>query len=96
MREIIEGRTWVGKHILGIEFFQQFEGSGAMAYRSNNSIQTGTVSIRQGMLCQSLDGTALSKDLCGYVYKNPTGTAENQDEYIAALPASLRYFTVTR
>ncbi len=96
LRDIVEGRTWVGKHILGTEFFQQIDRSGAMAYRSKNSIQTGTVSIRQGMLCQRFDGTALSKDLCGYVYKNPAGTAASQDEYIASLPASLRYFTVTR
>ena len=66
-----------------------------MAYRSRNSIQTGTVSIREGMLCQRFEGTALSKDLCGYVYKNPNGTAATQDEYVASLPASLRFFTVT-
>jgi adenylate cyclase len=96
LRSIVEDRTWIGKHVNGIEFFQQIDRSGSMAYRSKNTIQTGTVSIREGMLCQRFDGTALSKDLCGYVYKNPVGTAATQDEYIASLPASLRYFTVTQ
>jgi adenylate cyclase len=96
LRKIIEDKTWIGKHANGTEFFQQIDRSGSMAYRSKNSIQTGIVKIRQGMLCQRFDGTALSKDLCGYVYKNPVGTPATQDEYIASLPASLRYFTVTQ
>jgi adenylate cyclase len=96
LRSIIENKTWIGKHENGIEFIQQNERSGTMAYRSKNSIQTGTVSIRQGMLCQRFEGTTLSKDVCGYVYKNPTGTAGTHDVYIAALPDTLRYFTVTQ
>jgi adenylate cyclase len=95
LRSIVDNRTWTGKHVLGIEFFQQFDRSGSMAYRSQNSIQTGTVSIRQNMLCQRFDGTALDKKLCGYVYRNPDGASETQNDYIVSLPASLRYFTVS-
>jgi len=96
LRDIVENKTWIGKHDNGTEFLQQNDRSGAMAYRSKNSIQTGRVSIRQGMLCQRFEGTTLSKDVCGYIYKNPTGTAGTQDEYIAALPDTLRYFTVAQ
>jgi adenylate cyclase len=96
LRGIVEDKIWIGKHVNGIEFFQQIDRSGTMAYRSKNSIQTGTVSIRQGMLCQRFEGTTLSKYLCGYVYKNPSGAAATHDEYIAALPDTLRYFTVTQ
>jgi adenylate cyclase len=96
LRGIVEDTTWIGQHVNGIEFFQQSDRSGTMAYRSKNSFQTGTVSIRKGMLCQRFEGTTLSKELCGYVYKNPAGTAGTHDEYIAALPDTLRYFTVTQ
>jgi adenylate cyclase len=96
LRSIVEDKTWIGQHVNGVEFFQQIDRSGSMAYRSKNSIQTGTVSIRQGMLCQRFEGATLSKDMCGYVYKNQDGAAETQDEYVASLPASLRYFTVTQ
>jgi adenylate cyclase len=96
LRSIVDNRTWTGKHVLGIEFFQQFDRSGSMAYRSQNSIQTGTVSIQQNRLCQRFDGTALNKDLCGYVYRNPDGASETQDDYIVSLPASLSYFTVSQ
>lgn len=95
LRRIVDNRTWTGKHVLGIEFFQQFDRSGSMAYRSQSSIQTGTVSIRQNMLCQRFDGTALDKKLCGYVYRNPDGASETQNDHIVSLPASLRYFTVS-
>jgi adenylate cyclase len=96
LRGIVDGRTWIGQHINGIEFIQQNNRSGTMAYRSKNSIQTGTVSVQQGMLCQRFEGSTLSKDLCGYVYKNPIGSAVTRDEYIASLPDTLRYFTVTQ
>ena len=94
LRNIIDNKTWAGKHFLGTEFFQHIDHSGSMAYRSQNSVQTGTVRIRQGMLCQRFDGTALDKDLCGYVYRNPDGASGTRNDYIVSLPASLRYFTV--
>jgi adenylate cyclase len=96
LRNIVKDKIWIGKHINGIEFFQQIDRSGATAYRSKNSIQTGTVSIRNGMLCQRFEGDTLSRNLCGYIYRNPDGSRQTEDEYIAALPATLRYFTVTQ
>lgn len=96
LRNLVEDKIWIGKHVKGAEFFQQIERSGSTAYRSKNSIQTGTVSIRKDMLCQRFEAAALNKEMCGYVYKNPDGTVESQDEYIASMPASLRYFTVAQ
>jgi len=95
LRNIVENKTWIGKHAMGTEFFQQIDRSGSMAYRSSSSIQTGKVTIRQDMYCQHFDGTALDRDLCGYIYRNPEGSKETQDEYVISMPASLRYFTVT-
>ena len=54
LRSIVEDKTWIGQHVNGIEFLQQNDRSGTMAYRSKNSIQTGKVSIRQGMLFSKL------------------------------------------
>jgi adenylate cyclase len=96
LREIVADKIWVGRHVNGTEFIQQTDDSGAMAYRSKNTIQTGIVSIRENRLCQRFEGSSLNRELCGYVYSNPQGSSESQDEYIAAGPSSLRYFTVTR
>lgn len=96
LHEIVEGKTWIGRHhVNGIEFFQQTDSSGAMAYRSRNSIQTGIVSIRDNLFCQQFDGSSLNRNLCGYVYFNREESTKSQYEYIVALPLSLRYFTVS-
>ena len=95
LRDLVLGKTWIGTHALGTEFFQQFDPNGSMAYRSSNSIQTGKVTIRQGMFCQHFDGTALNQDLCGYVYRNPDGSSSTRNDYVVSMPASLRYFTVS-
>ncbi len=96
LRALITNKTWVGTHSLGIDFFQQFDRNGSMAYRSSSSIQTGKASIRDGKFCQHFDGTALNRDLCGYIYRNPGGSNGERNEYVVSMPASLRYFTVAQ
>ena len=93
---IVYGRSWLGKHVNGSQFYQENDKNGVIAYRSKNSIQTGKVSLDGDKLCQYFDGTSLNRDLCGYVYKNPDGSATTQDEYIASMPASLRYFSISQ
>lgn len=95
LREIVEDKTWVGKHSNGTEFIQQISSSGSLAYRSKFTIQTGTANIQDNKLCQRFDGATLNKDLCGYVYHNPDGSVKAQDEYVAIMPDTLRYFSVT-
>ena len=36
----------------------------------------------------------LDRRLCGYVYRNPKGTREKNDEYISVMPDALKYFSV--
>ncbi len=95
LRNIVKDKTWVGKHFNGMGFFQQVSSSGSLAYRSENSIQTGTASIQDGKLCQQFDGVALNRYLCGYVYHNPDGSDKTQDKYIVVMPDSLRYFYIS-
>ena len=95
LREIVEDKTWVGKHSNGTEFIQQISSSGSLAYRSQYTIHTGTASIHEDYLCQRFDGATLNKDLCGYIYHNPDGSVKTQDEYVVIMPHSLRYFSVT-
>jgi adenylate cyclase len=96
LRKIVEDRTWVGRHAIGTEFIQQVDGSGSLAYRSKNSIQTGTASIQDDRLCVRIDGATLNREMCGYVYQNPNGAEKTQDNYIVVMPDTLRYFTVTQ
>lgn len=96
LSDLVLGRTWSGKHVHGVSFLQQIDDNGVLAYRSRNSFQTGTVSIRGDKLCQHIEGSTLDKALCGRVYRNPGGTIENQDQFILVMPDSLRYFSPIR
>ena len=91
---LLTSKTWIGKHFRGADFIQEITETGSFAYRSQNAIQTGKVHAKSGMLCQQLDGITITRDWCGYVYRNPDGSNENRDSYIAVLPNSLRYFSV--
>ena len=92
--EIALGNTWIGRHANGTPFLQQISESGVLAYRSRNSIRTGTVSIRDDKLCHRIEGTTLDQEMCGPIYRNPAGTAETQNEFVALTPDSVRYFSL--
>ncbi len=95
LQNVVEDNTWVGKHTNGIEFFQQISKSGALAYRSESSFQTGSAKLEGDRLCQRFDNVVLNNYTCGYVYRNPGGSAATLDEYVVVMPDSLRYFTVS-
>ena len=42
------------------------------------------------------EGFMLDRRLCGYVYRNPKGTRENNDEYVSVMPDTLKYFSVVQ
>ena len=94
--DVVLGRTWAGKHAHGVPFLQQISENGDLAYRSRNSIQTGNVAIRHDKLCQRIQGSTLDKEMCGYIYRNPAGAAESQNEFVVVTPDSLRYFSLVR
>ena len=92
--EIIDNKTWVGSHSNGMPFIQEVNSSGTLAYRDTISIVTGKISINGDKLCQQFDGITLSRDLCGFVYNNPDGSIDTEDQYIYILPDTLRYFAL--
>lgn len=96
LRSIVTNRTWVGQHENGVSFIQEITENGDLAYRSKSSFETGTAAVRDGMLCEKFEGTALSQELCGYVYHNPKGSHDTRDDYIVVTPVTLRYFTITK
>ncbi len=95
LKKVVEEKTWIGKHTNGIEFFQQISKSGALAYRSESSFQTGSARLEGDRLCQRFDNVVLNNFTCGYVYRNPGGSAATLDEYVVVMPDSLRYFSVS-
>lgn len=96
LRAITLGKTWSGTHASGVPFLQEISATGALAYSSRTSLLTGTATIRDKKLCQQFEGAILGKEVCGYVYRNEAGSADTQDEFIAVMPHSLRYFSIVQ
>jgi adenylate cyclase len=95
LRQVVENKTWVGKHLNGVEFFQQVTSSGSLAYRSENSFQTGRAKFEGNRFCQQFDDDILNNFTCGYVYRNPKGSAETHDDFVVVMPGTLRYFSLS-
>ena len=56
-------------------------------------IVSGTVSVRDGKLCERYDAFTLGRPGCGHVYRNPGGSPTQRNELVYANPYTLRYFT---
>ena len=92
-RDITWGRTWLGKRQNGIQFMQLVSETGEYVYRSTHSFLTGTASLEDDMLCVKIEGHIQSQSVCGYLYRNSSGSREKNDEYIYVNPVSLVYFS---
>ncbi|MDP6342884.1 MAG: tetratricopeptide repeat protein [Alphaproteobacteria bacterium] len=87
------GRTWIGRDTDGAPFVQQASAEGAVAFRSDVSLLTGTVWIEGGMLCTHFPATLVDRKACSYIFRNPIGTAEAGNEYIKVGLGSVLYFS---
>ena len=65
-----------------------------MAYRSAASFYTGEAFIDAGMLCLRSEVSLQGQDQCGFIYRNPQGSAENNDEYTYVNENSLMKFSL--
>jgi len=94
VRDIAFGRAWSGQVNQGMPFFQEIGEDGTLAYRSASSIYTGEASVDAGMLCIRTDVSLLGQEQCGFVYRNPAGSAANNDEYVYVNEYALMKFSV--
>ncbi len=46
------------------------------------------------MLTRDVPATLMGRKLCGYVYRNPDGTLEDRNEYVAADVFDVHEFSV--
>ncbi len=92
LRELINDKSWVGKHKNGTAFVQFFDKAGNTAYRSANTNITGTVEVQGDSLCERFSGYFLDRMVCGRVYKNRD--ADHTDsQYVHVTPQALKFFS---
>lgn len=77
------GRTWVGKDLAnGGAFVLEFGQDRAVAFRGSDSLVVGTAWVEDGMLCIDIPALGVARESCSYLYHNPKGTPEEQNEYV--------------
>ena len=89
------GQTWIGNIHAGSQFIQEIGKDGKVAYRSEQSLVTGTASVEADMLCLK-SAYFMGRKRCGYLYRNPKGTLEEKNEYIYVRPTLLMFFSPVR
>ncbi len=94
LRNLVDGKTWAGKHKNGTEFMQYFDKAGNTAYRSSNTNITGVVEVNENRLCEKFVGYFQDRMVCGYVYRN-TSPEQRDMQYVHVTPQALKYFSLT-
>ncbi|MBY3343800.1 MULTISPECIES: adenylate/guanylate cyclase domain-containing protein [Rhizobium] len=94
LRNLVDGKSWTGKHKNGTDFTQYFDRAGNTAYRSANTNITGNVEVRGDSLCEKFDGYFLDRMVCGYVYRNTSGEQRDRP-YVHVTPRALTFFSPT-
>ncbi|AUW43133.1 adenylate/guanylate cyclase domain-containing protein [Rhizobium leguminosarum] len=92
LRNLVDGKSWTGKHKNGTDFIQYFDKAGNTAYRSANTNITGIVEVRGDRICEKFDGYFLDRMVCGYVYRNTKGE-QGDRQYIHVTPRALTFFS---
>lgn len=93
LRNLVNDKTWVGKHKNGTDFIQYFDKAGNTAYRSANTSITGVTEIRGDRLCETFVGSFLDRMVCGYIYRN-TDKQNPAARYIHIAPQALKFFSL--
>lgn len=91
LRDLINDKTWVGKHRNGTAFVQFFDKTGNTAYRSANTNITGTVELQGNELCEKYAGYFLDRMVCGRVYRNMD--KGQSGAYVHVTPQALKFFS---
>jgi class 3 adenylate cyclase/TolB-like protein len=88
------GRTWTGRRDDDRPFVQEVGKDGTLAYRDTSTLLTGVISVDAAKLCQQSEALLMGRKHCGYVYRNPAGTRETDDEYVYVSPVAIYRFSV--
>lgn len=96
LRAVAAGPVWRGELANGVGFVQYFDRSGHFAYASTTSLLTGRVEIRDGQLCQIIEGYLLDHPSCGYVFRNAASPAHPAGSLAYVSIDAVKYFSVSQ
>ncbi len=92
---LTNGRTWIGERVGVGAFTQYVQANGAFIERGPDYQLVGTASRKGDMLCFQSPAVLLGRQDRGPIFRNPSGTPEQQDEYTYPNAYALKQFSAT-
>jgi adenylate cyclase len=90
------GQTWTGRDIVNLgSFIQETSKDGKVAFRSGYALVTGRAWVERDRLCLNFPTTYKNRKRCTYLFRNPQGTAEEQNEYVLLGTVQIFEFSIT-
>ena len=94
LQELVIGRTWLGRSQSRYKTFaQKTDEAGNVSYFAHGRSWEGKASVEGDMLCYQIPALLMGRKFCGAVYRNPHGTAEERNEYIAVDVFDVHHFS---
>ena len=94
LEALVVGQTWNGTDETGFSFVQQFSDDGRVAFSNDYTMLVGESRLEGNAICVQFTSSMLGREDCGYVYRNPNGSGEDQNEYVRLAVGSVYYFSV--
>jgi len=94
LETLVTGQTWRGRDEQGMSFVQQIADDGRVAFSNEYTMMTGTTRINGNSFCVQFSSSTQGREDCGYIYRNPEGSPDEQNEYVRLSLGSVYYFTV--
>ena len=94
LKTLAVGKTWSGFNSFGTAFTQQMFVDGRIVFTNSNAMQVGSAWLMQDRFCVKYRSNLLGRNDCGYIYRNPDGSRDQQNEYVWAAAGAIYYFSV--
>jgi hypothetical protein len=90
----IEGRTRVGTDLKEIPFTLTPTADGKVVFQNSRAQLTATSTVEGDAVCHQSPTMFLGRKVCQFIYRNPDGSREDQNEYISVGIFNVLYFSV--
>ncbi len=95
--DLLFGATWRGRSLNQYDVFaQKADEDGNVLYHTLGRSWEGKASVEGDRLCYEIPAILLGRRFCGVVYRNPDGTPEERNEYVAVDVFDVHYFSLQR
>jgi tetratricopeptide (TPR) repeat protein len=95
IKDLVYGHTWFGRSQNRYETFALIaDKQGVVRYYDFGKYWDGTMSVEENMLCYRIPALLVGRKFCGPVYRNPAGTPEERNEYVAVDVFDVHHFSL--